>query len=184
MSDFLQQYVDWGLTDIVFVSSGETEVESGYNLEITWETVVARKDQGFVEVVAQKRVSFAPRAGGGSIGKDSERPITAEEYRRAARGKQILDSLAALAQLQKRTDAIDAGYARQAELRAKRAPLYEKLEKLTPKCPNCDRQMNLKEKGGRRFWACRYYQRDCGGAFVNLTAEAQRILAEIDKIGS
>ena len=51
---FLQQYVDWGLADIVFVSGGETEVESGYNLEITCETVVARKGQGFVEVVARK----------------------------------------------------------------------------------------------------------------------------------
>jgi hypothetical protein len=182
MSEFLQQYVDWGLIDIIFVSSRETEVESGYNLEITSETVVARKDQGFVEVVAQRRVSFAPRAGGSSIGKDSERPITAQEYRAAARGKQILDSPAALAQLQKAKDAIDAGYAREAELRARRAPLYEKFEKLTPKCPNCDRPMNLKEKGGRSFWACRYYQRDCDGAFVNLTAEAQRILAEIDKI--
>jgi hypothetical protein len=184
MGDFLQQYVDWGLTDIVFVSTSEKEVASGYNLEITSETVVARKGQGFVEVVAQKRDSFAPRAGGTSIGKDSERSITADEYRRAARGKQILDTPAARAQLQKAKDAIDAGYAVQAELRAKRAPLYEKLEKLTPKCPNCDREMSLKEKGGRRFWACRYYPRDCDGGFVNLTAEVHRILTEIDKIWS
>ena len=148
----MQQYVDWGLTDIIFVSSREREVESGYNLEITSETVVARKGQGFVEVVAQRRVSFAPRAGGGaSIGKDSERPITAEEYRGAARGKQILDSPAARVQLQKANDAIDAGYAREAELRGRRAPLYEKFEELTPKCPDCDRQMSLKEREGDVF---------------------------------
>ena len=63
MSEFLQHYVDWGLTDIVLISHTEKEVESGYNLEITKETVVARKGQGFVEVVAEKRVSFAPHAG-------------------------------------------------------------------------------------------------------------------------
>lgn len=124
VSDFLQHYVDWGLTDIILISNREKEVKSGYNLEITSETVVGRKGQDFVAVVAQKRVSFASHAGGTSIGKDSEQPITAEEYRGAARGKQILDTPAARAQLQKAKEAIDAGYARQAELRARRAPLY------------------------------------------------------------
>ncbi len=55
MSDYLQHYVNWGLSQIVFVSSRQKEVESGYNLEITWETVVARKGQSFVEVVAQEQ---------------------------------------------------------------------------------------------------------------------------------
>jgi hypothetical protein len=165
VSEFLQHYLDWGLTDIILVSHDEKEVESGYNLEITTETVVARKGQGFVEVVAQKRVSFAPHAGGSSSGKDSERPITAGEYRRAAKGKHVLDTPAARAGLKKAKAAIDAGYARQAELRNKRAPLYEKLDKLTPKCPNCDRKMSLKEKGGRRFWACNFYPRDCRWRF-------------------
>ena len=184
VSDFLQQYLDWGLTDIVFVSKSEEEVESGYNLEISRETVVARKGQGFVEVIAEKRVSFAPRAGGTSIRKDSERSITIAEYRRASEGKQILDAPAARAQVQHAKDSIEAGYARHAELRAKQAPLYERLERLTPKCPKCDRQMSLKEKKGSRFWACSYYQRDCDGGILNLTPEALRILAEIDKIGS
>jgi hypothetical protein len=110
VSEFLQQYVDWGLTDIVLISHMEKEVESGYNLEITKETVVARKGQGFVEVIAEKRVSFAPHSGGSSSGKDAERPITAEEYQRAARGKPLLDTPAARAGLQKAKDAIDAGY--------------------------------------------------------------------------
>lgn len=184
MSEFLELYVDCGLTDIVFVSRSEEEVASGYNLEITRETVVARKGRGFVELVAERRVSFAPRAASRSIGKDSERSITAEEYRRVARGKQIIDTPAARAKLQDAKDAIEAGYARHAELRARQAPLYEKLEKLTPKCRNCGRPMSPKEKGGRRFWACSYYQRDCTGGFENLTVDAQRILAEIDKTAS
>jgi hypothetical protein len=90
MSRYLQHYVDWGLSQIVFISRREKEGESGYNLEITWETVVARKGQEFVEVVVQERVSFAPNGGGSSVGKDSERPMDAEEYRKAAKGKPIL----------------------------------------------------------------------------------------------
>jgi hypothetical protein len=44
--EFLQHYLDyldWGLTDIILVSHDEKKVESGYNLEITTETVAARK---------------------------------------------------------------------------------------------------------------------------------------------
>ncbi|MBZ5618077.1 MAG: topoisomerase DNA-binding C4 zinc finger domain-containing protein [Acidobacteriia bacterium] len=177
MSNYLQHYVDWGLSQIVFVSSREKEVESGYNLEITWETVVARKGQGFVEVVAQERVSFAPGAGSRSVGKDSERLIAAEEYRKTAQGKPILDTPEALARLQKAKDAVAAGYARQEELRALRAPLYKKLDELTPKCPDCERKMVQRKSRSGAFWGCPTYPQ-CDGT-RSMTAEVRRILTEI-----
>jgi ribosomal protein L37AE/L43A len=179
MSDYLQHYVNWGLSQIVFVSSRQREVESGYNLEITWETVVARKRQSFVEVVAQERVSFAPGAGGRSVGKDSERSITEEEYRKAAKEKPILDTPDALAGLQRAKDAVEAGYARHAELRASRAPLFAELEKLTPKCPNCDRKMVQRKGRGGPFWGCPVYPQ-CDGT-KSMTAGVERILSDIAK---
>jgi ribosomal protein L37AE/L43A len=185
MSKFLKEYIDAGLSKIVVLSVKEKEVESGYNPELTWETVVAVKGSGFVEAVAEEKVSFNPGASGCARWIDSERVISAEEYRQAARGKAILDTPAALANLQEAKDAVAAGYARQAELRTLRAPLHAKLDAITPKCPSCDKTMSLKEKNGRRFWACGRYPRNCdGGGIANLTAEANRLLAEIAKIGS
>ena len=180
MSNYLQHHFDWGLSQIVFVSSREKEVESGYNLEITWETVVARKGQGFVEVVAQERVSFALGGGGRSVGRSSERLITAEEYRKTAKGKPILDTPEALAQLQEAKDALAAGYARQADLRALRSPLYAKLDELTPKCPDCDKKMVQRKSRGGPFWGCPTYPQ-CDGT-RSMTTEVRRILTEIANI--
>ena len=168
----------------MFESLKEKEVESGYGRDLTWETVVARKGTGFVRVVAQERVSYGPRGGGASSGIDTETPITEAEYLEVAHGKPILDTAAALQGLKDQKAAIAAGYAREAELREKRAPLYERLKAITPKCRNCDRPMSLTKKASRQFWACSMYPRNCEGGFENLTAEVRRILAEIEQIGS
>lgn len=177
MSEYLRHYIEWGLSQIVLICRREKEVESGYNLELTWETVVARRGADFVEVVAHERRSFAPGAGGSSIGKESERLITSDEYGKAAKGKQILDTPVALEQLAIEKTAIEEGYARHAELRLKRAPLQDRLDKLTPKCPDCDRKMVLRRSRSGAFWGCSAYPR-CDGV-VTLTAEAKRIISEL-----
>jgi hypothetical protein len=43
--------------------------------------------------------------------------------------------------------------------------------------------MELKVKNGRKFWACRFFTRDCEGDTQNLTAEQNGILAQLDAIG-
>ena len=183
MSDYLRHYVDWALSDIIFVSTLEKELGNAYGRELTWETIVARKGKGYVKVVLRHSVSFSPGAGGHNIGMESETPITADEYRKEARGKQILDTAAAVDRLKQAEGEMEVHYARQTELRAKRAPLQDKLDKLKPKCRKCDREMELKTKNGRQFWACRFFTRDCEGDFQNLTAEQNRILAQLAEIG-
>lgn len=182
MSDYLEHYVRWGLSQIVVLSHHEREVGSGYGLEVTTETVVACKGTGFVELVAEGRVSFAPGAAGRNVAKDGERSITAAEYQTRATGRPVLDTPAALAALHEAKAADQAGYVREAKLRALRAPLYTKLDELTPKCPNCDRKMMRKERrgGGAPFWSCPTYPR-CNGT-RNMSAEVSRILSDITNI--
>ena len=144
---------------------------------------MARKGNGYVKVVLRHSVSFSPGAGGHDIGMESETAITAEEYRKGARGKQILDTAEALARIKEAGRAMDAHYARQAELRARSAPLQDRFDKLKPKCRKCDREMELKAKNGRQFWTCRFFTRDCEGDIQNLTAEQKSILAQLADIG-
>jgi len=139
MSDYLRHYMDGGLSDIIVVTTREKELGNAYRRELTWETVVARKGNGYVKVVLRHSVSFSPGAGGHDIGMESETPITAEEYRKEARGKHILDTAEALARLEEAGRAMNAHYARQGELRARRTPLQDRFDKLKPKCRKCDR---------------------------------------------
>lgn len=180
MAGFLNLYVERGLSKIIFISTKEREAGNSYGRETTWETVVARKGKDYIRVVATQRTSFAPHAGGSSFGFESETPITEAEYRTAAQGKEILDTPAALQALNDAEEELAAHYAKQAQIREKRAPLYAKLEKLTPKCDNCDRPMSVKSKNGNRFWACNQYPQNCDGGFKNLTAEVTKLLREIE----
>lgn len=182
MSGFLKQYIDHGLSAIIFISTKGVEAGNAYGRETIWETVVARKGNDYVRVVATQRTSFAPHAGGGSLGFESETPITEAEYRTASKGKAILDTREALQSLQDDEEALKSHYARQEEIREKQAPLYAQLKKLTPKCDNCDRLMALKSNKGRRSWACTQYPRNCDGGFKYLTAEVSKLLQDIESI--
>ena len=44
-------------------------------------------------------------------------------------------------------------------------------------------ELKAKAKNGRQFWACRFFTRDCEGDIQNLTAEQNRILAQLAEIG-
>jgi hypothetical protein len=183
VSDFLKHYLEHGLSEIIFESSKTSEKGNAYGRETTTETVVARKGNQYVRVVAIQRDSFAPRAAGSSSGVDSETVITLAAYKVAAKGRAILDSAEALQALKQAEENLNAHYAKQAAIREKQAPLGARLEKLTPKCDNCDGAMTIKTKNGRRFWACPRYPQRCNGGIKNLTAEVVRLLADIENIG-
>jgi hypothetical protein len=183
MSDYLAHYIEWGLSGIVVTDYKEKELGNAYSRELTYETVVAKKGAGFVKVVLRKSVSFSPGSGGTDIGKDSEEAITHAEYQAATKRKIIPDTPAGLAQVQKTKDTIAAGYAYQAELRAKRAPFYAQLDKLTPNCPDCGKKMIQKSKKGDSsalFWGCPTFPR-CDG-LQNMTTEQRRLIDQIAAI--
>ena len=181
MSQYLRRYLELGLSQIVVVDHREKEVQSGYGLELTWETVVARKGNGYVRLVFHDRQSFAPNAGGSSGGVESEAIITATEYRDASKSNEVLDTPEHVKEIERQEAKIQERFAKEARLRPQRIKLYADLKRVTPKCPSCGIAMIQKKGKFGSFWGCSKFPY-CDGK-ANISAEANRVLWELSKLG-
>ncbi|MBZ5512743.1 MAG: topoisomerase DNA-binding C4 zinc finger domain-containing protein [Acidobacteriia bacterium] len=145
MSEFLPEYLNWGLSDIVVVGRDEREESSGFQNEYTTEWVVARKGDGFVRVELHEKKDFSPR-GGRKVRKVSEQQISEAEYKSAASGKPAIDTDAEVRKVE------------QAEHKQQRMEeLLEQVNKLAPECP--DHGSTMKAKSGKYgpFWGCKRF---------------------------
>jgi hypothetical protein len=131
-----------GLSDIVCIAYTFDESQRGSGDEDTFETVVARKGDQFVMMSVHERLSFGYSAGR-YFKVSSNASITESEYHRLSKGKDLVDTVEALARLTQDEQ---------------RAAIYKDLEnqldKLTPKCHRCGRTMKRKYGKHGSFWGC------------------------------
>ena len=106
MSEFLKEYLQWGLSDIYVISHEEREEAGGYSNEFTDEIVVARKNDVYVKVELSHKKDFSPR-GKTRTRKVSETVIPKAEYEREANGRSRIDTKAAREQEQESQERIN-----------------------------------------------------------------------------
>lgn|GEM_PF-1411638 len=150
MSEFLSEYVKRGLTGIYVTEYDFEEERSGYQNETTTETIVAKKDDGFITLSVHQYINFNPRSGSRDLTIGECIQITKEQYDSVAEGKQPIDTPQALARLQK-------------EQRAKEE--RQRVQKtLDDSAPSCHAHGKLvvrrNSKTNDFFWGCSKYP-DC-----------------------
>ena len=92
--------------------------------------------------------------------------ITPFEYKRLAKGKEIMDTPEARAEI--------ADEDRRA---GRRVELEARLGTLAPKCPDCGKKMVQRRSKHGPFWGCSAFPR-CQGV-VRLSTEATKVSAEL-----
>lgn len=168
MTHFLREYLERGLSSIVVIDEGEEEKNSGSFDQDIWETVVARKADGFVKMSYASHQTYMYNAKHWD-GPTKEEAITAEEYRALASGKEIVD-----------TDEARAQIAHGNEIRRKRDELNAKLQSLKPKCPKCKGEMTQRSGPRGSFWGCEDYP-SCRGT-VNLSPQVSATMKELESL--
>ncbi len=167
MSRFLRTYLQRGLSDIICLDHQWEEESGGWNDENISETIVARQGGIFVKVSASAHIHFGY---GGSTRSSSDvgepKRITPLEYERLAKGKEIMDTPEARAEI--------ADEDRRA---VRRVDLQAQMETLAPKCPDCGKKMVQRRSQHGPFWGCSVLPR-CQG-IARLSAEASKIAAEL-----
>jgi len=160
VSEFLEKYLEAGLSQIVVVEYTHSESASGHT-ESTRETAVARKGKTFVKTFIHESLNFL-KSGANEPPSVTQEKITAEEYRKLAKGKEIVDSPE---RLQRR---------KQDKARSRRGEkLYEAFYSTAPSCPNCDAGMTLRSGPRGPFWGCPHFPK-CRGT-ANLSRETKEL---------
>jgi hypothetical protein len=150
LSEFLEKYLEAGLSQIVVIEYEHSESASGHT-ESTHETAIARKGKAFVKISVRDHFNFFES--GPNDASLTEEKITAEEYRKLAKGKEIVDSQE---RLQRR---------KQDKERSRRSEkLYEAFHSTAPSCPNCDARMTLRSGPRGPFWGCPHFPKCRGTA--------------------
>jgi ssDNA-binding Zn-finger/Zn-ribbon topoisomerase 1 len=165
MSDFLEEYLDRGLSEIYITGHEEHEESGGFQNEYTTEYVVAKKEKKYVRIELREKKDFSPR-GGRSVGIVSEQEISEETYKKAAQQNVAIDTPVARKAVSEIKDK-----------RRRRWEAEEKIQELAPTCP--DHQIKLEQKSGKfgPFWGCPQFPA-CSYT-ANFTREAKQIYEQL-----
>jgi ssDNA-binding Zn-finger/Zn-ribbon topoisomerase 1 len=133
-SEFVEDYLKRGFSDIVVIDYSHEEERYGYNNETTTETVVAKKGDTFIQFNVSLYQKFNPHRPSRELTPGSEMRISEAEYRSKAEGKPILE-----------TKAVSEKLEASAELR-----------QITPVCPHHNIQLIVRwnSKKKQNFWGC------------------------------
>lgn len=146
-SEFLEEYVNRGLTEIFITDYDHKEERSGYQNEHTTETVVAKHHNTFVTCSVSLDIDFNPYRPSRDLSVSVPRPISETTYVAAIKGKERVDTPEALNELQK-----------EKELRQKKQKAQNALDASAPSCPTHGKlviRQNSKTK--ENFWGCARY---------------------------
>jgi hypothetical protein len=147
MSDFLQAYLDYGLSDIVELESTFCEPSEFYKEE--GELVAARKGNKYV--VARLTSCVIRFMSSRSKVTITHEPITQTQYEEYASGKTIIDTPEARHKLAEDNKRIK-----------RREKLGKKLRDCAPLCPDCRGKTTVRKGKYGPLWGCCRYP-TCGG---------------------
>jgi hypothetical protein len=133
-SEFVEEYLKLGLSDIVVVDYSHEEERRGYENEKTDETVVAKQKGKFVRFHISLYQNFNPHRPSRDLTPGSVMEITEEEYKKEADGKPVLETKAAAEKLKAAHD----------------------LSLITPLCPQHRVSFIVRTNSKTRvkFWGC------------------------------
>jgi Topoisomerase DNA binding C4 zinc finger len=168
MAEFLEKYLEAGLSQIFVIGYKYNEERSGFQNEHTRETIVAYDGNCYVRSGASESRIYAPP---GSYEFFLFKPleITEAEYKELSAGQTRSDTPEALEALQNRKIAA-----------RERAEASAQLDAIKPKCPKCGKKLAYRNGPRGRFWGCPSYPA-CKGT-ANFTAEHIRLFEIASKL--
>lgn len=153
-SQFLEDYLKSGLSQIVVISYEHHESGSGHAGQTT-ETVVAKKGNKFIRATLHEERRFQARPGSGKSLDEEE--ISEKEYKKLVGARTVIDSSDVLADLEERK-----------ERAAKYSKFRTEFLETTPDCPKCGGRMVNRKGPHGQFWGCSDYPRCRGTADFSL----------------
>jgi hypothetical protein len=143
-SEFLEEYLKRGFSEIVVLSHEHREETSGMQTEWTDERAAARKRGKYFEIEVHEKQKFGPK--GGRNLNLSEKEISERQYKKLILDRAIIDTESARAELTKR-----------AERDQRSTELYSKVTGRAPKCPDCGTRLVPRKSAFGMFWGCPSY---------------------------